>query len=328
MGRPAISIIIPVYNAEAYMTRCIDSLLTQTYQDFEIILIDDGSTDSSAAICDAYAQKDSRIRVIHQANGGVTAARQRGVDMAQGVFSIHADPDDWVEPTMLEELYAKATESGADVTICDFMTDSAKGSAYVSQNIANCDAIECLNLLMYGNIHGSLCNKLIRTDIYKELNIRFVEGINYCEDFLICVQLFLGGVKVAYLPKAFYHYDQVCNDNSITRKYTKQTLSVRLKIFDILKAMLKERKSALPPAKSVLSRLLGRLPKKTRAALSQVIIGTAVECNYHRILSPREFARTFRRYRKDFLLSDHAMKLRMELVRMASFACFRSNKLE
>ena len=328
MGRPAISIIVPVYNAEAYMARCIDSLLAQTYQNFEIIMIDDGSTDSSGAICDEYAQKDNRIVVVHQANSGVTAARQRGVDIAQGEYSIHADPDDWVEPSMLEELYAKARESEADVTICDFLTDSAQGSAYISQNITNCDAIECLNLLMYGKIHGSLWNKLIRTDIYKELNIRFVEGINYCEDFLICVQLFLSGAKVAYLPKAFYHYDQVCNDNSITRKYTKQTLSVRLQIFDLLKAMLKERKSALPPAKSLLSRLFGRLPKKTRAALSQVIIGTAVECNYHRILSPREFAKTFRRYRKEFLLSDHALQLRMELVKMASFACFKSNKLE
>jgi hypothetical protein len=248
--------------------------------------------------------------------------------MAQGIYSIHADPDDWVEPTMLEELHAKAVASGADVTICDFIIDCADRSDYAAQEITNCDAIHCLNLLMYGKIHGSLCNKLIRTELYRGDKVRLFEGINYCEDFLICAQLFLNGVKIAYLPKAFYHYDQVCNDNSITRKYTKQTLNVRLQIYDILKAMLKEKRSALPPPKGVLSRLLGLPPKPTRVSLSQVIIGIAVECRYHRILTPREFARTFGRYRKDFLLSDHAREFRMSLVKMASFACFKSNKLE
>jgi glycosyltransferase involved in cell wall biosynthesis len=291
-------------------------------------MIDDGSTDSSGTICDKYAEQYDRIRVIHQENSGVAAARQRGIDVAQGAFSIHADPDDWVEPTMLEELYGKAKESGADITICDFMVDNSDKSYCSVQNIENCNPINCLNLLMYGKIHGSLCNKLIRTELYKKFNIRFFEGINYCEDFLICVQLFLSGVEVSYLPKAFYHYDKVCNENSITRKYSEQTLRTRLQIFEILKGVLRERRCMLPQPKSHLSRLFGLYPKDTRVSLSQVIIGIAVECQYHKILTPREFARTFGRYRKYFILSDHSWKLRMSLVKIASCACFKSNKIE
>ena len=168
-----ISVIVPVYNAEKYLNRCLDSLLTQTYQDFEIILVDDGSTDNSGVICEKYAQRDERISVFHQPNQGVAAARQRGVDMAQGTYSIHADPDDWVGPTMLEELYAEAIESNADMVICDFLVEFHKRTQYASQRIRKCDAEYCLNRMMSGRIHGSLCNKLIRTELYKKHNIRF-----------------------------------------------------------------------------------------------------------------------------------------------------------
>lgn len=305
MNKPTISVIVPVYNAESYLSRCVDSLLIQTYQDFEIILVNDGSTDSSGAICDEYAQKDDRIRVIHQSNSGVAAARQQGIDAAQGEYSIHADPDDWMEHTALEELYLKAMESNADITICDFMVDYSDKSDYVSQGIDKCDAKGCLYLLMYGIIHGSLWNKLIRTQLYKEHNIRFIEGINHCEDYLICVQLFLHNVKIAYLPKALYHYDQICNNNSITRTYTKNTLSMRLSFINALKKILRKRYKAFAHAATVV----------------------ALECHYHNILTPREFAKTFRSYRKYFLRAHFPKDIRKQLFWDASFACFKSTKI-
>ena len=120
-AQPLVSVIVPVYNAESYLDRCMKSLLEQTLSNIEIILIDDGSSDGSGVICERYARQDSRISVFHQPNSGVAAARQRGVDMAQGLFSIHVDPDDWVELTMLEELYAKAVECQADMVICNFV---------------------------------------------------------------------------------------------------------------------------------------------------------------------------------------------------------------
>ena len=105
--QPAVSVIVPVYKAENYLCHCVDSLLAQTFPDFEILLIDDGSPDHSGDICDEYARKDSRVRVFHKENEGVSSTRQCGIDNAKGEYTIHADPDDWVEPDMLEELYKK-----------------------------------------------------------------------------------------------------------------------------------------------------------------------------------------------------------------------------
>ena len=124
---PSISIIVPVYKAEPYLHRCVDSLLAQTFTDFEVLLIDDGSPDRSGEICDDYARKDARVRVFHQENGGVSVARQRGLDEALGEYTIHADPDDWVEPDMLEALYRKAKEDDADMVICDFVNEYKTG---------------------------------------------------------------------------------------------------------------------------------------------------------------------------------------------------------
>ena len=114
-----ISIAVPVYNVEKYISKCIESLLSQTQKDIEIILVDDGSTDNSGLICDDYAQKDKRIRVIHKQNGGLGAARQSGLEVASGDYFCVCDADDWVEPAMYEELCKKAIETGADIVMCD-----------------------------------------------------------------------------------------------------------------------------------------------------------------------------------------------------------------
>jgi glycosyltransferase len=106
----AISVIVPVYKAEAYLRKCIEGILQQTFTDFQLILVDDGSPDKSGEICDEFARKDSRVEVIHKANGGLTSARKYGMKCARGIYSIHIDPDDWVEPLLLEELYKEATE--------------------------------------------------------------------------------------------------------------------------------------------------------------------------------------------------------------------------
>ena len=123
---PIIRIIIPVYKAEGHLHRCVDSILAQSFTDFELLLVDDGSPDGSGKICDEYAAKDSRVKVLHKQNGGVSSARQTGIENAAGEYTIHADPDDWIEPTMLEELYNKATEEDADMVMCDYFFDETK----------------------------------------------------------------------------------------------------------------------------------------------------------------------------------------------------------
>lgn len=292
MKQPAISVIVPVYNAEAFLSRCVDSLLSQTLANIEIILVDDGSTDSSKTLCEQYAVEDNRVRVVSQPNRGVAMARQAGVDVASGIYSIHADPDDWVEHTMLEEMYAKAVEEDADMVICDFMVDFADRNYVASQKIGKCEPNDCLTRMMYGKIHGSLCNKLIRTDLYDRYKIRFFDGINYCEDYLTCVQLFIQGVKIAYIPKAFYHYDQVLNNNSATRRYTKETLQTQLRFYGKLCEILNGRQ---------------------KKALSHVISVIAFDSYYNDIFSSTEFSSIFGKYRKDFLKSKFKLKRRVAL---------------
>jgi glycosyltransferase involved in cell wall biosynthesis len=218
MTHPLISIIIPVYNSERYLSTCLDSIVSQTYTSWEAIVVDDGSTDGSLKICREYANRDARFRIFHKENGGVSSARQYGVDQLSddSVYSIHVDPDDWVEPTMLESLYTKAVESDADMVICDFYYSLPDEDVYIRQNPMSEKPEQVLGELFMG-LHGSLCNKLIKSAYYKENGIRFPVGLDYCEDLFVNVALLQRIGKVAYLPKAFYHYDQYSNPNPATR---------------------------------------------------------------------------------------------------------------
>ena len=128
MHNPKISIIVPIYKAESTLVRCLDSLKAQTLPDFEVIMVDDGSPDRCGAMIDEFAARDGRFKAFHKPNGGVSSARQFGIDHATGEYTIHADPDDWVEPTMLESLYNKANETNADMLICDFFENTYKGN--------------------------------------------------------------------------------------------------------------------------------------------------------------------------------------------------------
>lgn len=218
MNSPKISVIIALYNAERTLHRCLDSLLAQTFQDFDVIIVDDGSTDCSLEICREYANKDSRFRIYHKENGGVSSARQYGVNQLsdKSVFSIHMDPDDWVEPRMLEELCNKAVESEADMVVCDFYYSLPDEDVYVHQDPKSEKPEQVLGALFQG-LHGNLWNKLIKSDSYKKFDIRFPVGLDYCEDFLVNVALLQRIGKVAYLPQAFYHYDQYSNPSPATR---------------------------------------------------------------------------------------------------------------
>ena len=161
MNNSLISIIVPIYKAQQTIHRCIDSLLAQTYPNFELILIDDGSPDQCGLICDEYAAKDERIVVVHQQNRGVATARQRGIDLLRGAYFIYCDPDDWAEPEMLEQLWKKAQEVEADLVWCDFYSDDGKGTHYVSQDIGSEMNDDFVDALANARIMGALWNKLI-----------------------------------------------------------------------------------------------------------------------------------------------------------------------
>ena len=215
---PKISVIIPVYKAEKYIHKCMDSLLKQTFTDYEIILVDDGSPDNSGKICDEYSNIDNRIRTIHKTNGGVSSARQCGIDNATGEYTIHVDPDDWVKPTMLEELYQKAIEEDADMVICDFIKYYTKNKQiYVNQQPSSLNHQIVLQEL-FKHLQGSLCNKLIKKECYGKFNIKYPTSFNLYEDLYVCTCLLTNPLKVAYLNKAFYFYTITTNENSMVKK--------------------------------------------------------------------------------------------------------------
>lgn len=220
---PQISVICPVYQAENYIRRCIDSVLNQHHTDFELILVDDGSTDQSGAICDEYAEKDSRVRVIHQPNGGVCSARNRGVDEAKGEYSIHVDPDDWVEPDFLSALYEKAVSEGADVVFSDYYLQYHDRQFLQKQQPTALSHEVVVDDLLH-RLHGSCWNKLLRRSIYTEHNIRFPEGLTIWEDLYFNVLVCSHEVKVAYVDRALYHYDFSSNTNSLVRRGNRKTL--------------------------------------------------------------------------------------------------------
>ena len=223
-----VSIIVPVYKVEKYIRQCVDSLLAQTYRNIEVILVDDGSPDNCGAICDEYAAKDSRVKVIHQQNGGVSVARQTGIDHATGEYSIHADPDDWVELNMIEELVAKAVANNADMVICDFYRESKSDRIHVCQNPGNdLSASAVLRKILSQQLHGSCWNKLV--------NRSRIEGIGFTpedlcilEDELYNIRILARKIKVSYLPKALYHY-RIDNENSLCNTISDKSFKLKVK---------------------------------------------------------------------------------------------------
>ncbi len=237
MNSPKVSIIMPVYNAEKTIRKSLDSVVAQTLNECELIIVDDGSTDSSGKICDDYAKQDSRFIVIHKNNAGVSAARQTGLDAAKGEYVIHVDPDDWIEPEMLELLYHKAATDEADMVICDFFIDVGDKILYSKQCPSSLMSGTVLNdMFGVNSIHGSCCNKLVKRVCINKYQAKFPEGINYCEDICFNIQLLKHDIKVTYLNKALYHYVQ--HEKSITNKYTLDTLNIHKKYVSFLSEQL------------------------------------------------------------------------------------------
>lgn len=223
-----ISVIVVVYNAVLTISRMLDSILAQNFDDFEIVVIDDGSTDGSEEICNQYASRDARVRVFHQANSGVSAARQKGLDESNGEYIIHADADDYIEGEMLSRLYEKASAENADVVFCNYFNDSSDGIISLVRQCPPSNPRDTLKALLT-NLHGSCWNKLVRRSCLSRYKVRFPEKLDYCEDLLLWVQLFQHpDISISYLDEAFYHY--VSNPASITR-HGSEIMLERIRLF-------------------------------------------------------------------------------------------------
>lgn len=203
-----VSVIVAVYNIEEYLPRCIDSILAQTYRNLEIILVDDGSTDSSGSICDNYAQKDRRIKVIHKKNGGLSDARNAGLDKASGDYIGFVDGDDWIDEDMYRAMYEACEKEKAQIAACRYKQITRSGIIDASAgNSVSLSKAEALEIYVCGDerylIYNSVWSKLFAKELI--FGMRFPVGKN-SEDIMFTTKAFCKMERLAYLDKAYYNY--------------------------------------------------------------------------------------------------------------------------
>lgn len=230
MNTPKVSIIVPIYNVEKYIFRCIDSLINQTLKEIEIILVDDESPDSCPQICDEYVKKDSRIKVIHKKNEGLGFARNSGMKMATGEYVAFVDSDDWVDHTMYETIYNIARKEELDAVYTEFNVDYHPGYHVILHNeqiFEGSNEIEKLMLDMVGpepeynsdvKFQVSACKAIYRLDLIKQYQISFhSERELISEDLVFNIDFLRRAFRVKTLPLQMYYY--WLNPNSLTHSY-------------------------------------------------------------------------------------------------------------
>lgn len=221
--QPLISVIIPVYKAEKYLRACLDSVLGQTYQNLEVILVDDGSPDNSGAICDEFAAIDCRIRVIHQENGGVCAAKNAGLNTATGTYIGFVDSDDYIDRDMYRAMYERLQTTGADIVQCRHRSVLEDGSLLgvtpdVEDRVLNRE--DAIKGMFTGSIQFIACDKLYSGEVLK--GHQFDSRFPICEDMLFNYQLLKKCGHVALMRKAYYTYIQYpfSQSNTYSKKYS------------------------------------------------------------------------------------------------------------
>ncbi|MFQ8879299.1 MAG: glycosyltransferase family 2 protein [Roseburia hominis] len=229
---PTVSIIVPVYNAKNYLQRCIDSILHQEYTDYELFLVDDGSTDGSGDICDAYAAADARITVIHKENTGVSDSRNLAISQARGTYLQFLDSDDWITPDATKLFVRAATEHDCDLVIADFYR-------VVGERVSHKGDIEDDGVLtreefaahMMENpadfYYGVLWNKLYRRDLVEKYHLRMDVSVNWCEDFLFNLEYILHANVFYALQAPVYYY--VKTKGSLASQGLSITKTVKMK---------------------------------------------------------------------------------------------------
>lgn len=217
-----LSLIIPIYNASTYLAFSLESLLSQPFQDFELILVDDGSTDASPSICDEYAAKDERIRVLHEPHSGVANSRQVGLEAAKGMYILYVDADDQVDPCMIADMYQAAVDQEADMVLCDYRELTHEGEVYRKQEPTALDGVAVLEDILDGKLYGALWNKMMRREWLLQTKAAFPQRLTMREDLFFLSQCLPYASKIAYLPKAYYGYERR-NASALTSHYVNES---------------------------------------------------------------------------------------------------------
>jgi glycosyltransferase EpsJ len=230
---PKVSVIMPVYKVEQYVARAIESMLSQTFGEFEYLIVDDGSPDGSGAICDAYAEKDSRIRVIHKENGGAPSARNAAMELARGKYFYFMDSDDWAEPEMLADMVALAEQSGAQYVVAGYFIDTYySDTEYLTVNLSHPDVVynnredfrHSAYRLFDQNLLYTPWNKLYLAEYLKTNGITFPQ--TFWDDFPFNLRVLRDVERVAVTSKQYYHFMRA-RAESETAKYMPQMYEKR-----------------------------------------------------------------------------------------------------
>ena len=240
MKSDLISIIVPVYNSELYINRCLDSLLKQTYKNIEIIIVDDGSKDNSLQLIKGYANKDSRIKVYTQSNQGPSVARNTGLDNATGKYIMFVDADDFIDKNMVANMVEVIKDDTNTLVLCD--NSEIWANEIEERKLFDTDKnyikkVDVIKAIASGKA-GLVCGKLFNKNIIKEHNIKFDKEIKMCEDQIFFLNISRYCDDFIYIPKSLYFYDRR-NENSITIKYKEKVIDNQIYVINIIKEILK-----------------------------------------------------------------------------------------
>lgn len=248
MPTEKVSVIIPIYNEESYLKKCIDSVLKQTYHNIEVLLVNDGSTDNSFEICKKYAESDKRVIVLNQENMGVSAARNQGIRKSRGKYIVFVDSDDWIEAETIRNLIDIQSNYNYDLVIYGHYKDdliAKKRDEYKQpKNIIKDkkDISYLLSDLILTERLNALWNKMYKSSIIKNYNISFSEKLNIAEDLLFNFQYFMNVNSLFILGEPYYHY-MVREEESLTTKYHPHKYEMLTKVNDYMQLELTTRES-------------------------------------------------------------------------------------
>jgi glycosyltransferase involved in cell wall biosynthesis len=303
---PLISVIVPVYKVEQYLNKCIDSIINQTYPKLEIILVDDGSPDNCGIICDDYAKKDSRVIVIHKENGGLSDARNAGINEANGRYIGFVDSDDWIELDMYEKLLAAIAINDSDISICKFNIVRKTSDVFINnsntKNELILDSTGALKIMYSQDLFDcSAWNKLYKRELFNDIKYPF--GL-FAEDLATTYKLFDKAFKITYIDEALYNYNVI--GQSIMRSgFSERKLQELTSCEEILK-FTEDKYPALVP-----------YAKERIAATCRSLIFNIAESDYRNRKIQIKLRNTLRRNLKYYLKS----KSKGSLAKLLTIIC-------
>lgn len=242
---PAVSIILPVYNAQNSLNRCIDSILRQSYTNFELILVDDGSQDSSGSVCDDYAAMDTRIRTIHKSNSGVSDSRNTAINLARGTYLQFVDADDWIAPEATGLLVTAAATHSCDMVICDFYRVienriAHKGDIQDEGLLNRKEFASCMMEKPADYYYGVLWNKLYKKDLIEQHHLRMNPKISWAEDFMFNLEYISHTENIYVLRVPLYYYVLTKHSLSSQGANIAKTIQMKLTVFEYYNKFYKE----------------------------------------------------------------------------------------